>query len=281
MASTLHKETLAIQVERAALLVERVKLQGPPKLDKASDLWNARKSDCQREQDRQCAIEKNIANCVMTAPRDDVVSYCIPEQARFGSSSGSTSSSNSGQQAIVAVGQSVQEGQKLLWISDLKRMAVLTPVHESLIHKVHAGQPVKVRVDAYPGRTFAGKVTEGATRASQADWLRSGTKVYLVMISIDGENKDLKPGMSAEPTILIGEQPNCLRVPASAALGKGTATFCYVLAGNELHVRNVTIGLSDGKLAEVQGGLKEGDLVLRDPSVAIERLTDSLRPGNK
>jgi RND family efflux transporter MFP subunit len=266
----LKRETLAVQVDRAALLVERVKLQGPPKLEKASDLFYARKSACERERDRQREIEKDIANCVMTAPRDGVVSYYVPEEIRFGPG-------REGRQAVVAVGEPVVAGQKLLRISDLKRMAVNTRVHEALISKVRGGQAAKVRVDAYPGRAFTGNVSEVATVANQADWLSSAMKVYNVMISVDGDNKDLRPGMTAECTILVGEQPNCLRLPASAALRRGNETYCYVLAGNELQVRKVTVGLSDGKLAEILSGLKEGDLILRDPSEAALRLTGSLR----
>jgi hypothetical protein len=64
-------------------------------------------------------------------------------------------------------------------------------------------------------------------------------------------------------------------------LGKGRNTFCYVLAGNALHVRKVTIGLSDGKLAEIRDRIKEADMVLRDPSAAIKRLTGSIPRGKK
>jgi RND family efflux transporter MFP subunit len=262
----LQKETLAVQVDRAALLLERVKLQGLPKLEKATDLLDAKKSACNAEWDRLRAIEKDITNCVMTAPQDGVAVYYVPERKDL---------------LPIAVGEPVREGQKLLSISDLKQMAVSTRVPESLIASVRVGQAAKIQVDAFPNRTYAGKVSKVANVARQADWLKTGAKLYMVMISIDGENKALKPGMSAETTIVIGEQADCLRVPAMAVLGKGKETFCYVLAANELHVRKVTVGLSDGKLVEILTGLKNGDQVLRDPSAAIQRLNDALPPGKK
>ena len=262
----LQMETLKVQVDRAALLLERVKLQGLPKLEKATDLLDAKKSAFNAAWDRLRAIEKDITNCVMTAPQDGVAVYYVPERRDL---------------LPIAQGERVREGQKLLSISDLKRMAVSTRVPESLIHNVRVGQAVKIRVDAFTNRTFAGKVIKVATTPSQEDWLKTGAKSYKVLISIDGENKDLKPGMSAESTIVIGEQADCLRVPATALLGKGKDTFCYVLAANELHLRKVTTGLSDGKLVEIPAGLKEGDQVLRDPSAAVERLNEALRPGKK
>jgi HlyD family secretion protein len=245
------------------LLVERVKLQGAPKEEKANDDLQAKKSIRDRELDRQRELEKDIANCVITAPRDGVVVYYVPEQQR-------------GQPPIVAQGEPVRENQRLMSIVDLTKMAVSARVPEAAIAKVRPGQKVKVLVDALPGRTFAGKVTEVATAASQADFLFRGVKDYQTTITLDGENKDLKPGLSAETTIIIGDQPNCLRLPAPAVLGKGKGTFCYVLTGKELHVRKITVGLSDANLVEITNGLKEGELVLRDPSAVIGRLLEKL-----
>jgi RND family efflux transporter MFP subunit len=265
----LKKETLAMQVERATLLLERVKLQGPAKLEKASDLLEAKKSAASAEHDRLREMEKSITNFLITAPRDGVVAYYV-------------SSERAAQQApIIAQGEPVREGQKLLRISDLKQMAVSTRVDESLVRSVRAGQAAKIRVDAFPGRTLAGKVSAVAKLADHAQFLHTGAKSYNVMVSIDGENKDLKPGMTAEVTITTGEEANALRLPATAVLGKGKEAFCYVLAGNELQVRKVILGLQDGKFAEIRSGLQEEDRILRDPSAAIGRLNDSLRPGKE
>ena len=266
----LQKETLAVLVERAALLVERVKLQGQPKIDKASETLDARKSLCNREKDRQRELEKDIANCVVTAPQDGMVLYYIPEGPAIGR-----------QRSVVAQGEPVREGQKLLMIPDLSRMAMTTLIEEGQIHKLRVGQAAKIRVDAFPKRELKGKVSEIANLANHAVWLKSGKKAYKVVIEIDGENTELRPGHSAETAITTGEQPNCLRMPASAVLGKGKETFCYVLTDKELHVRKVTVGVSDGKLVEIRSGLKEGELVLRDPGAAVGRLNDALRPGAK
>ncbi len=148
-----------------------------------------------------------------------------------------------------------------------------TLIEEGQIHKVRVGQVAKIRVDAFPKRELTGKVTEIANLANQAVWLNSGKKAYKVVIEIDGENGGLRPGMSGEAAISIGEQPNCLRLPASAVLGKGKDAFCYVLTGKEMQVRKISVGLSDGKLVEIRAGLKEGEPVLRDPGAVVARLT--------
>jgi RND family efflux transporter MFP subunit len=172
---------------------------------------------------------------------------------------------------VVAQGEPVREGQKVLTVSSLKRMAVRTRVHEGEINKVRSGQKVEVRVDAFPGRILTGKVDFVATVANQG--FSQDVRLYEVVITIDGEQKgDLKPGMSGEIAIVVAERANCLRVPSSAILGKGKDAFCYILTEKELHVRKVTVGISDGKLTEIQDGLKEGESVLRNPRAVVERL---------
>ncbi len=114
-----------------------------------------------------------------------------------------------------------------------------------------------------------GSVSEIAKNPDQAVWLSTSRKVYKVTVAIDGEDTNLKPGMSAQAAIALGELP---RIPASAVLGKGKESFCYVLVDKELRVRKVTVGISDGKLTEIQDGLKEGESVLRNPRAVVERL---------
>src|SRR5262249_54013658 len=73
-------------------------------------------------------IEDEIKKCLILAPQDGLVVYYVPDQSRFGSGS---------QQSIVAQGEPVREGQKLMRIPDLSRMVVNTKVHEALVTRVH------------------------------------------------------------------------------------------------------------------------------------------------
>ena len=254
----LQKETLAVQFEKTGLLTERVKLQAGPKIENASEMLKAKQAALASEVTRQKELEKEIASCEVKAPHDGWVFYRIPEGFNP-------------RESVFAQGEPVQEGQKLMYISDLKRMAVRTLVHEGKINKVRFGQKVDVRVDAFPGRILTGKVDFVATVANQG--FSQDARLYEVVIAIDGEQKgDLKPGMSSEVAIAVAERANCLRVPSSALLGKGKDAFCYVLAEKELHARKVTVGISDGKLTEIQDGLKEGESILRNPRAVVEQL---------
>src|SRR5258708_30062325 len=72
-------------------------------------------------------MEDEIKKCLILAPQDGLVVYYVPEQSRFGSGS---------QQSIVAQGEPVREGQKLMRIPDLSKMIVNTRVHEAMVSRV-------------------------------------------------------------------------------------------------------------------------------------------------
>jgi hypothetical protein len=76
-------------------------------------------------------ITAEIKKCVLTAPNPGLVVYYVPAQARMGMGT---------LQSIVAQGEPVREGQKLLRIPNLKKMVVITKIHEALVSKVRGDQ---------------------------------------------------------------------------------------------------------------------------------------------
>jgi HlyD family secretion protein len=87
----------------------------------------AKKSIYEQEQDKYDDIEEQIRRCIITAPQDGMVVYFVSEQSRYGSGS---------QQSIIAQGEPVREGQRLMRIPDLRRMLVNTKVHEAMISRI-------------------------------------------------------------------------------------------------------------------------------------------------
>ncbi len=87
----------------------------------------AKKSIYEQEEEKYLDIEDQIRKCVITSPQDGMVVYYVSEQSRFGSGS---------QQSIIAQGEPVKEGQKLMRIPDLRRMLVNTKVHEAMVSRI-------------------------------------------------------------------------------------------------------------------------------------------------
>lgn len=304
-------ENAKVDTKRA---LERAKNEARAKEITAESDRQSKKSVFEQEEEKYLDIEDQIRKCIITSPQDGMVVYFVSEQSRWGSGSS---------QAIVAQGEPVKEGQKLMRIPDLKRMLVNTKVHEAMIsrikgdvwkptgfsdvlkatlmmqpdalsrmvnlnamteirdrfrehelEKVSDGLRATVRVEAFPDRLLHGHVKSVATVAAQQDWMSADIKNYQTMVSIDESLEGLKPGMSAEVTIFTdGARENCLVVPVQAILGSvdmGDKRVVFVqTAGGVVERREVTVGLSNDKMAEIVSGLEENETVVVNPRVLL------------
>jgi len=188
----------------------------------------------------------------------------------------------------VDVGQTVvssfQTPTLFVIAQDLTRMQVNTNVSESDIGGVAEGKPARFRVDAYPKHTFEGRITQ----VRNAPISIQNVVTYDVIISVDNQDLKLKPGMTANVTIVTDEKENPLRVPNGALRFRmpnvpvdRTTTVVWV-EDHEGHVRRVpvTTGIADSLSTEIiEGVLQEGDAVI----VGIEAPDDEgerkLPPG--
>jgi multidrug efflux pump subunit AcrA (membrane-fusion protein) len=204
-------------------------------------------------------ILEQIKKCKIHAPRSGVVIYYVPEQSR-----GPRGSS----QSVVAKGEPVQFGQKMLSMPDLSHMVVNVHVPEAYIAHVNPALPCQIRVDALPGKVLMGKVRDVASVASIPHPLTPEVKAYRTIVEITDpvEGLKLKPGLSAAVTIETeSKATHVLAVPVQAIVvpkEKEKKPRCLVAVKDGREEREVELGVTDGKLVEVKSGLKEGDEVV-------------------
>jgi HlyD family secretion protein len=166
---------------------------------------------------------------------------------------------------------------------DLTKMQVDTNVSEADVGRVRVGQPGTFTVDAYPGQTFQGTVTE----IRKAPINVQNVITYDVVIGVANPDLKLFPGMTANVKILVDHRANVLKVPnaalryhpaaestaapvaaaaKAAGSGRGAApgqTVWNLDANNKQERVAVTTGESDGTYTEVTAGeLKDGDRVI-------------------
>lgn len=254
----------------------RIKGQALGEEVKAKTDRETKRSIYLQESARYKEIEDEIKKCKITAPQDGLVVYYVPEQARYGGGS---------QQSIVAQGEPVREGQKLMQIPDLTHMLVNTKVHEALVSRVHSGQPALVRVDSFPDRVLHGRIDSVATLSSQQDWLSADVKVYTTKVSIDEAVDNLKPGMSSEVTITIGDAlEHVLTVPIQAVIGSaemGKHRDLFVMTPNGPTQRSVVVGMSNETMAEIKEGIQEGEEVVLNPRSLVGDSVKTHQPGSQ
>lgn len=265
-------QDLRAKLEEAKRALDRVRSQARAKLAQAEADRLAKDSVYKQELTRKQELDAEVAKCLILAPQDGMVVYFVSDQARGGGGS---------QQSIVAQGEPVREGQKLMQIPDLARMEVNVRIHEALVSALHnekdssdtrTWQHAQIRIDALPNRVLRGHVKTVDTVAGQLDWFASDVKLYKTVVSIDEPVEGLKPGMSAEVTIVADETPNeVLAVPVQAVVGAislGSTPKCFVLDQNgQPQPRNITVGRSNQHLVEVKSGLSEGEKVILNPSL--------------
>jgi len=253
---------------------------------KADSERRTKKSIYEQQVQKKKDIEEEIGKCKMYASKDGLAVYYIPESTRGGF----------GKQAMVQVGENVSEGQKLIQIPDLSRMLVNTRVHEAMVSHVKGAavlaaeskkpQRAEVRVFALPGRVLKGYVTLVKNAPSAQDWLSADVKVYQTMVAIDDDisNLNLKPGLTAEVTIIADESTeNVLQIPIQSVVGNiqmGSKRKCFVIGPDRQPVeRDIVVGMNNDKVVEVIEGLTEGEEVVMNPLPLLVGENSKLKPG--
>jgi len=165
----------------------------------------------------------------------------------------------------VEVGQYLTAGTQIVSLTDLSALYANFTVTEKDSAQLKVGQVVRIAVDAYPGRTFEGKIT---TIEPQ---IATETRNIRVQATMQNPDKILKPGMFATTTIVLPDKPPVITVPETAVdytlygdsvyllnekkeedgKTKLTVTRTFVQTGNRIEGR-----------AEILKGLKEGDRVV-------------------
>jgi multidrug efflux pump subunit AcrA (membrane-fusion protein) len=136
-------------------------------------------------------------------------------------------------------------------------------VSEIEINKVKKGQKVVITIDAFPGKTYKGTVLSIANIGEKLP--NTDTKVFEVMVKIDGTDMNLRPSMTTNNRIMIESFDSVLYIPSECVhTGADTIPFVYTRNGT----RQVIIpGKSNEKEIIVEKGLKPGmKIYLTDPS---------------
>ncbi len=167
--------------------------------------------------------------------------------------------------AISALGSEVGErvvgtgsfaGTEIMRVADLGSMEVRVKVNENDIVNVKNGDHATISIDAYPGRTFSGVVTEISSSAQNSSATGASTQVtnadevsnFQVKIRISDHNANLRPGMSATADIATQTVENVVAIPIQSVtvraaggltteeLQKKNAKDAQEKSGNELEL---------------------------------------------
>ncbi len=196
-------------------------------------------------------LERQLKACVIRAAQPGLVAY-----------GDLNASSSYNYNNSIEEGATVRLRQTMLTIPDMSQMGVKVNVHESQIKKVRIGQPVKVRVDAEPGKELDGRVAELAILPdSSSSRFTPNLKVYPCIIHINGYHPWMKPGMNAKVEIIVDQLADVIYVPVQSVEVDQDHHFCYISNAGGLERREINTGLFNDEFIEVKRGLSGGEAV--------------------
>jgi HlyD family secretion protein len=192
--------------------------------------------------------QKELSGAKMTSPMNGIVSEINGGEGQRASANNNSTSSSNGFMTVIS-----------------EKLQVEAQVNEADIGSLELGQVAELTVNAFPNKTFTGKVSSISPIATTV----SNVQVYDTVITLDDNQNELKAGMPATITIIVEESENTLTVP------KGAVTYAAKQGGNgggrsvivmdksgSLETRPVELGLSDSSNYEVLSGLSEGETVV-------------------
>lgn len=164
------------------------------------------------------------------------------------------------------VAASFQAPELFTIAQDLEKMQIEVNVSEADIGDVKEGQEVIYTLDGYPNSEFYGKVTQVRISPTTV----SNVVTYSVIVTVDNKDLKLKPGMTANVSIITAKNEDVLTVPNIALKftpktdgQKYKNQGLWVKDGLKISRINITTGASDDSFTEVSGeGIREGEKIL-------------------
>ena len=158
-------------------------------------------------------------------------------------------------------------GTVLFEIADTKSLKVDAFVNEVDLGKISVGFPVKITVDAFRGKEFAGEVATIAPSARKEGEIRG----FDVEVRLSGEPGPLRPGMTANIDIRGDEKKGVVRVPVQSLFRDKGEDVVWLIKDGKPERTVVKPGLVAMEWVEVQEGITEGaEVAMESPATFLE-----------
>jgi RND family efflux transporter MFP subunit len=158
--------------------------------------------------------------------------------------------------SLIQAGTSNSNSMPVVKLSQVDVLRLRLPVPESLAASVHDGEPADIRVKA-TNRRFSGKIMRFT------DSLDRSTRTMQVEVDVPNKDYKLTPGMYAEVSLRVQNEPNALTIPLQAiSRGADKTTVLLVNSQNHVEEREIRTGIESPDRVQIMSGLNEGDRVI-------------------
>ena len=243
---------LSADLEQAARDVEHQQLQAQREVASAEAEVQAAQARLQIQQEQLTALLGERERLTVRAKKDSFVLY----------QAGQTFEND---EEATAPGRLMRPKQPLLKLPELESLVVKCELSEADYPRVQEGQAVQLRLDALPGEVLAGKVKSKSTmplKDGLSRYFYPDQNVFELKIAFEQPQPRVRPRMSAQAQIVVGDLENVLVVPSAAVQRQGDHAYVWLDEVDGPKRQEITAGATDGRMVEVQAGLDERQAVL-------------------
>lgn len=156
----------------------------------------------------------------------------------------------------VKVGQTLAEGDPVMWVTDPASLLARIQVPQSELGKFNVGQEASLQFDALPGLSQAAIVSRISPTVDPV------TGTFRVQLTMNSPQHGIAAGMFSRVQIAYERHDNVMLLPRNAIIREDTDTVVYVVTDGEARRRVIQTGISDGNMVEIIAGLESDETVI-------------------
>src|SRR5262245_30626189 len=156
---------------------------------------------------------------------------------------------------LVQPGEYIRENTPVVTIVQMSPLKLRTSIQEKFAGMIHKGQEVQFAVEAFPDRTFDGKVAYVSPAAHPT------TRTFAIQALVDNPARILKPRFFAKGLIALRVDDNVMVVPDDTVSTLAGVSTVYVIEDGKARQQIVSLGSHEGKQWEIVEGLKGSEML--------------------
>ena len=165
---------------------------------------------------------------------------------------------------LVSAGAYMKAGEDIVRLDKIDVMKLDFRMPEVYLGQIRKDQPVSVKVDAFPGEQFTGRVYALETTVDEK------TRTALLRARVPNPGGKLRPGMFARVTLQLGSNSKAVLVPEQAIVPRGDKSFVFRVVEGKAVLTEVALGSRTQGEVEIAKGLKAGEMVVIDGQIKLQ-----------
>lgn len=164
---------------------------------------------------------------------------------------------------MVSPGAYVKAGQDIVRLESTGNIKADFRIPELYMSKVTPNQEVAIRLDAYPGEDFRGRVY------AVEPVIDERTRTILMRARIPNKSNKLKPGMFVRVAVTLENRPSAIIVPEQSIWPQGQDNYVFRIVDGKAALTKIQIGNRQPGNVEIVDGLKAGDVVVTEGQIKL------------